>query len=431
MTKLNFSCKTSLRGKISVPGDKSISHRAVILGSLAKGITRIHGFLAGEDCLNTAGVFQRMGVSISREGPEELVISGAGLSSLKEPMDLLDVGNSGTSIRLISGVLAGQPFYSVITGDDSIRQRPMKRVTEPLREMGATIFGREGGNKAPLTILGGDLVPIDYRSPVASAQVKSAVLLAGLFADGETSVTEPVLSRNHTELMVKGFGGNVRVEGTTATVSGRPSLVGQAITVPGDISSAAFWMVAALIVPGSEVLLQNVGINPTRTGILNALKAMGADISLENTREVTGEPVADIVVRSSQLKGANIGGEIIPRLIDEIPVLAVAAAAASGDTIISGAEELRVKETDRIAAIAQELSKFGAKIDETPGGMIIHGGVDLIGAECNSHGDHRIAMSCAIAGLIASGETTVQGAECIAISYPGFEEQLGRFANIS
>jgi 3-phosphoshikimate 1-carboxyvinyltransferase len=424
MSEIKIVGTTRLRGEVGVPGDKSISHRAIIFGSLAKGTTVVRSFLNGEDCRNTARAFLRLGISIAWPGPETLEIHGTGLDGLKEPVDVIDVGNSGTGIRLISGVLAGQSFYSVITGDESIRRRPMKRVVEPLKEMGAMIFGRDGGDKAPLTIVGGELWPIQYESPVASAQAKSAILLAGLFADGETSVTEPTLSRNHTELMLRSFGADVRSEGTTATVIGRPNMVGQEINVPGDISSAAYFIVAGLIVPDSELTITNIGINPTRTGIIDALEAMGADITLENIREEAGELVADITVRSSELHGMEIRDGLIPRLIDEVPILAVAAAVATGDTVIADAKELRVKETDRIATVASELSKFGVKIDEMPDGMVIHGGAELIGAECESHNDHRIAMSCAIAGLVARGETVVRDTECIATSFPRFEEMV-------
>lgn len=411
---------SGIRTTVSVPGDKSISHRSIILGSLATGTTRIHGFLESLDCINTINAFRTMGVEITRLSPGEIEIKGVGLDRLKEPTDIINIGNSGTGIRLISGVLAGQPFYSVITGDESIRNRPMKRIVGPLMDMGALIQGRAGGDRAPLTILGRELWKIDYKSPVASAQVKSAILLAGLFADGKTTVTEPMLSRNHTELMLMAFGADVTAEGATASVMSRPKLNAQEITVPGDISSAAYWIVAGLILPDSEITIKTVGINPTRTGIIDVLKAMGADISIDNIRERAGEPAADITVRTSGLKGTEIRGEIIPRLIDETPIIALAAAAASGDTIIADAGELRAKETNRIAAISTELRRFGAVIDETTDGMIIHGGKELKGAECQSHGDHRIAMTCAIAGLAARGETTIHDTECIETSYPGF-----------
>lgn len=424
MSIINVRGVTGLRGEITVPGDKSISHRSVILGSLAKGATRVRGFLESEDCLNTVGAFRLMGVNISRPAPGELEIDGVGLNGLSEPSDIIDVGNSGTAIRMLPGVLSGQSFYSVITGDSSVRSRPMGRVVEPLKEMGAMIFGRAGGEKAPLSIVGGELWPIKYKSPVASAQVKSAILLAGLFAEGETSVTEPSLSRNHTELMLRGFGASVKSEGTTATITPRPELIAQNLRVPGDISSAAYFVVAALIVPDSQIIIRNVGVNPTRTGIIDALTAMGGDITLENVHEEAGEPVADITARTSELRGTEIRGELIPRLIDEIPIVAVAAAVASGNTVIADASELRVKETDRIATVAGELSKFGVKIDELPDGMVIHGGADLAGADCDSHGDHRIAMSCVIAGLAARSETTIRGTDSIRTSFPGFEELL-------
>lgn len=424
MNDIKLNGTTKLRGEITVPGDKSISHRSIILGSLAGGTTKVRGFLESEDCMNTIRAFRQMGVKIEQLSPGEYTIQGVGLDGLCEPENVIDVGNSGTGIRLISGVLAGQPFYSVITGDESIRRRPMARVAKPLREMGAGVYGREDGEKAPLTILGGNLHPIHYHSPVASAQVKSAILLAGLFADGETSVTEPTVSRNHTELMLRGFGADARSEGTTATVIGRPHLDARNICVPGDISSAAYWIVAGLIIPDSEITIRNVGINPTRTGILDALAAMGADISIDNAHDEAGEPTADITARTSSLHGTEIRGNLIPRLIDEVPILAVAAAVASGDTVIADAAELRVKETDRVATVAAELAKFGAKIDERPDGMTVHGGAELRGAQCESHGDHRIAMSCAIAALAARGETIIHGTDCIGTSYPGFVEKV-------
>lgn len=424
MNDINISSANGLRAVIDVPGDKSISHRSIILGSLAQGTTRIHGFLESRDCINTLKAFRMMGVDIKCLAPGEIEITGAGLDGLKEPADIIDVGNSGTGIRLVSGVLAGQPFYSVITGDESIRERPMKRIVEPLKDMGALIHGRAGGDKAPLTILGGELWTIDHKSSTPSAQVKSAVLFAGLFADGRTTVTEPALSRNHTELMLKAFGADVKTEGTVVSIASRPRLAAQEISVPGDISSAAYWITAALIIPNSEITIKNVGVNPTRTGILDVFKSMGADISIENICEEAGEPVADITARTSGLSGTEICGDIIPTLIDEIPIIAVAAAKASGDTVISGAGELRLKETDRIAAISTELSKFGVSIEVTSDGMIIHGGVDLIGTECRSHGDHRIAMSSAVAGLAARGETTIHDTDCIETSYPHFAKTL-------
>lgn len=415
---------TGLRGEISVPGDKSISHRSVMIGSISRGATRITGFLNGEDSLGTARAFRLMGIEIDEVGPTELIVHGKGLDGLCEPTDILDLGNSGTSMRLLTGLLAGQSFFSVLTGDQYLRKRPMGRVTEPIKGMGAIIDGRDGGKLAPLAIHGTRLKGVDYVSPIASAQVKSAVLLAGLYADGETSVAEPEKSRDHTERMLAGFGATVRVEGLKATVSGRPELTGRPVAVPGDISSAAFFMVAASIVPGSELLIRNVGVNPTRTGILDALRRMGADIAVENAREEAGEPVADLLVRAASLKGIMIGGEIIPRMIDEVPVLAVAAAMAEGETLIRDAKELRVKETDRIATMATELRRMGVEVEELPDGMRIVGAKPLVGAVCESHGDHRVAMSMLVAGLAVRGETTVNGTRWIETSFPGFEETL-------
>lgn len=415
-----------LKGEITVPGDKSISHRAVMFGAISRGETRITGFLNGEDSLGTARAFQLMGIGIDEKSPTELIVRGKGIDGLSEPTDVLDLGNSGTSMRLLTGLLAGQPFFSVLTGDQYLRKRPMGRVTDPLTTMGARIDGRDGGKLAPLAIHGTRLNGVEYVSPIASAQVKSAILLAGLYAEGDTSVTEPEKSRDHTERMLAGFGATVRLEGLKATVSGRPELVGRPVAVPGDISSAAFFLVAATIVPGSELLIKNVGMNPTRTGVIDALRKMGADITLENMREETGEPVADLLVRSAPLKGVTLGGEIIPRMIDEVPVLAVAAAVAEGETVIRDARELRVKETDRIATMAAELRKVGAEVEEQPDGMRIVGGRSLAGALCESHGDHRVAMSMLVAGLVARGETTVNGTRWIETSFPGFEETLRR-----
>jgi 3-phosphoshikimate 1-carboxyvinyltransferase len=426
MTELRINGKRSVHGEITVPGDKSISHRSVILGSIAEGKTSISGFLESSDCLNTIGCFSSLGVPIAKTGEASYEIQGVGLDGLKEPSNVLDVGNSGTGIRLISGVLAGQDFYTVITGDESIRRRPMDRIARPLREMGAKVLGRENGRYAPLTIMGGNLKAVSYTSPVASAQIKSAVMLAGLFANGITSLTEPALSRNHTELMLEAFGADIQVDGLTVSVKGQPHLKGQEIRVPGDISSAAFFIVAAIITKGSRVRIENVGINPTRTGILDVLGAMGAKIRLENKRTAAGEPVADIVAESSNLSGTVIGEDLIPSLIDEIPIIAVAASVAEGETVIEGAHELRVKESDRIHTVCQEISKFGVHIDEQPDGMVIHGSAKLHPAECESHGDHRIAMSAAVAALAAEGETVISNTDNIRTSFPNFEEILDR-----
>lgn len=412
-----------LRGRITIPGDKSISHRALMLGSLAEGETKIRGLLLGEDPRSTAACFSAMGADISELNSELVTVRGIGLSNLKEPLDVLNAGNSGTTLRLMLGILASHPdrFFTV-TGDSSLRSRPMSRVVNPLRQMGANIWGRESGAKAPLAISGQNLKAIHYQSPVASAQVKSCIMLAGLMVDGETIITEPERSRDHSERMMAAFGANVSVDINTNTVAirGGARLIGQEVTVPGDISSAAFWLVAASIVPNSDLVIENVGINPTRTGILEVLAEMGADISYENEREVTGEPVADLRVRSAVLKACKIGGAVIPRLIDEIPILAIAATCAEGITIIEDAAELRVKESDRIVAMVKELTKLGANVTERPDGMAIVGGKTLTGTEVESYDDHRIAMSLAIAALIAKGQTSINHAESAAISYPSF-----------
>ncbi len=410
----------SLRGEISVPGDKSISHRSIMLGSLAEGKTTVSGFLMGEDNLSTWKAFAAMGVEISQTGSDALEISGVGIDGLAEPGDVLDCGNSGTTMRLMTGLLSGQNFFSVLTGDQYLRKRPMKRVVAPLTSMGARISGRDGGEKAPLAIQGGGLKPIDYASPVSSAQVKSAILLAGLSVDGVTTVTEPHLSRDHSERMLASFGADVRPFDGGVSIVGRPRLVGQDVIVPGDISSAAFFLVAGLVTPGAELLIRNVGVNPTRSGVIDILKAMGGLIELQNVREQSGEPVADILVRHSQLRGIDIHGDMVPRAIDEFPVISVAAALAEGETVIRDAAELRVKETDRIDAMVSELSKLGAQVDGRPDGMIINGIEKLEGGQVTSHGDHRIAMSMAVAALSARAEVTIEDTGCTETSFPGF-----------
>ncbi|MEM9534403.1 MAG: 3-phosphoshikimate 1-carboxyvinyltransferase [Cyanobacteria bacterium P01_E01_bin.45] len=428
---LNVSACPTLNGSIIVPGDKSISHRSLMLGALAEGETTVRGLLLGEDPRSTAACFRAMGAEISELNSELVSIRGVGLGGLKEPADVLDAGNSGTTLRLMLGILAAQSdrFFAV-TGDSSLRSRPMGRVVKPLQQMGAQIWGRSGGERAPLAISGQQLKGIHYKSPVASAQVKSCVLLAGLWADGEMTVTEPALSRDHSERMLTAFGANLTANQAErmVTIRSGSQLYGQPVVVPGDISSAAFWLVAAAIAPDAELLIQNVGINPTRTGVLDALKMMGADISLENEREETGEPVADLRVRSSQLKGCEIGGDLIPKLIDEIPILTVAAAFAEGKTVIKDAEELRVKESDRIAAMTSELTKMGAAISERPDGLEVIGGNPLKGATVEGFGDHRIAMSLAIAALQAKGTTAIVGADCASISYPTFVPTLQHVA---
>ncbi|MEW6541266.1 MAG: 3-phosphoshikimate 1-carboxyvinyltransferase [Bacillota bacterium] len=413
-----------LRGEICVPGDKSISHRAVMLGSLAHGETAATNFLPGEDCLATVRCFRALGVEIEGPDKDAVRIRGRGPKALTEAPDVLDAGNSGTTMRLMLGILAGQPFFSVLTGDASLRRRPMGRVTGPLREMGATILGRDNANLAPIAVTGGRLSGLKYWLPVASAQLKSALLLAGLFADGPTEITEPVATRDHTERMLNAFGARVARRGRVVTVSPSPDLGGREIRIPGDISSAAFFIVAALITPESDLVLKDVGVNPTRTGILDALADMGARISVSRPRETGGEPVADIRVRSSALRGTVIEGALIPRLVDEIPVLAVAAAYADGETVIRDAAELRVKESDRLTATRNELSGLGADIGETPDGLVIRGPRRLTGGECESHGDHRIAMAAAVAGLAASDVTIIRDSGCIDVSFPGFADAL-------
>jgi 3-phosphoshikimate 1-carboxyvinyltransferase len=418
----------SLTGRIRVPGDKSISHRALMLGAIASGETTIEGLLLGEDPRSTAKCFSLMGAQISELNAERVTVRGVGIGQLEEPIEVLDAGNSGTTMRLMLGILASHPgrFFAV-TGDSSLRSRPMSRVIKPLQQMGAQICGRRANSLAPLAVLGQQLKGIHYHSPIASAQVKSCILLAGLMAQGETTVTEPALSRDHSERMLRAFGAQLTVDPETCsvTVTGPAQLQGQNVIVPGDISSAAFWLVAAAIVPGSELVVENVGVNPTRTGILEALEMMGADIQLQNQRLAAGEPVADILVRNSaQLRGCTIAGDLIPRLIDEIPILAVAATFASGTTIIRDAAELRVKESDRLAVTAAELNRMGAQITELPDGLEITGGTPLTGTDVDSYTDHRIAMSLAIAALNAIGTTTIHRAEAAAISYPDFTATL-------
>lgn len=412
----------SLKGKIQMPGDKSISHRAVMLGSLAEGTTEITNFLQGADCLSTIECFQKMGVRIENT-PEKITIYGKGLHGLKKPKGTLYTGNSGTTTRIISGILAGQEFVTTLNGDATIQKRPMNRIIEPLSMMGASITSINGNGCAPLFIIGQPLTGIHYQSPVASAQVKSSVLLAGLYAEGETSVTEPVLSRNHTEIMLNYFGAKVKSEGTTASVSENPVLEGQRVCVPGDISSAAYFIAAGLLVPNSEILIKNVGINETRAGILKVVKDMGGNVEILNVRR-NGEPTADLFVHSSSLHGTTIEGDIIPTLIDELPVIAIMGAFAEGKTVIRDAAELKVKESDRIAIMVENLSALGCEIEALPDGMIIHGGKTLHTATVDSCYDHRIAMSFAIAALCIDGGVDIKGAEVVSISYPKFFEDL-------
>lgn len=415
---------------LTVPGDKSISHRAALLGALAEGDTDIRGYLMGADCLSTLACLRGLGVPVEVPEPGHVVVHGLGLNGLREPEDVLDAGNSGTTLRLLAGVLAGRPFTTIVTGDASLRRRPMARVVEPLRTMGAAITGREGGRLAPLTFHGGTLSARPITLPVASAQVKSALLLAGLRAEGVTTVAEPSRSRDHTERMLRAFGAAVEVEGPRVSVrGGAVRLTGQAVAVPGDISSAAFFLAAAAATPGAEALVRDIGLNPTRTGVIDALRSMGADIQVVRLSEVCGEPVGDLLVRGGPLCGATLEGDLIPRAIDELPVLAVAACLAEGPTIIRDASELRVKESDRIATLAAELRRLGASVEERPDGMVIPGRSSLpggcfTGGRVESHGDHRLAMSLAVAGLLAAAPVTISGAECVEVSFPGFFEQL-------
>ena len=416
---------TGLRGKVEIPGDKSISHRCIMLGSIADGTTEVHNFLQGADCRATIDCFRKLGIEIENNG-SSVVVHGKGIHGLNAPSEILDVGNSGTTTRLISGILAGQPFDSKLSGDASLNSRPMRRIIEPLTRMGANISSILRNGCAPLYISPGKLTGIHYDSPVASAQVKSCILRAGLYAEGETSVTEPSLSRNHTELMLKEFGADLHsmheLDSTKATVTIRPcqELYGQKITVPGDISSAAYFIAAGLLVPNSEILILNTGINPTRAGILKVCEDMGADITLLKQRIEGGEPIADILVRTSRLQGTTVEGDIIPTLIDEIPIIAVMAAMAEGTTVIKDAAELKVKETNRIETVVDNLKAMGCDITATDDGMIIHGGKGLHGATIHTLLDHRIAMAFSIAALVADGTTKILDSHCVDVSYPTF-----------
>lgn len=416
-----------LRGTLTVPSDKSISHRSIMFGALAEGTTTVRNFLRGEDCLSTLHAFQELGVPIQDDG-ETITITGQGFGGLKAADRSIDVGNSGTTIRLMMGILAGQPFTTTLLGDDSLNQRPMNRVMLPLNQMGARLNGSNESEFPPITIQGTrDLSPIDYSMPVASAQVKSALLFAALQAQGTSRIVEKEPSRNHTEEMIRQFGGRITVEDKTIMVTGPQKLTGQQITVPGDISSAAFFLAAGLLVPESQLLLKNVGVNPTRTGILDVLEEMGAAITQTNHNEQNQS--ADLSVKTSRLKKAMIGGEIIPRLIDELPILALVATQAEGITIIKDAEELKVKETNRIDAVAEELQKMGAKIKATADGLIIHGPTPLHGAKVSSRGDHRIGMMLQVAALIADGPCELEGAEAVSISYPAFFDDLAELVS--
>ena len=415
----------NLTGEITVPGDKSISHRAIMLGSIAHGITKIDNFLMGEDCLSTIECFRKMGVEIDVNS-DNVIVSGVGLNGLKEPSGILDAGNSGTTTRLISGILAGQKFKSTITGDDSLKTRPMKRIIEPLSKMGAKFLCINEDGYLPFTISGGEIKGIAYESKVASAQVKSACLLAGLYADCPTTVIEPSQSRNHSELMLEYFGADIKCHSKTeVSIKPNPRLMGQHVIVPSDISSAAYFMVAGLICEGSDILIKNVNINPTRAGIINVIQDMNGNISLENIRKQSNEEVADIhVTYSPDMHGTTIGGDIIPTLIDEIPVIAVLATFAQGKTIIKDAAELKVKESNRIDTVVNGLEAIGANVKACDDGMVIYGGAPLFGAKIETKKDHRIAMAFAIANLICKGSIILDDGDCVAISFPDFYDKL-------
>jgi 3-phosphoshikimate 1-carboxyvinyltransferase len=459
MSSMSVRGRGPLRGAVRVPGDKSISHRAVLLGAIAEGASRVENSLPAADCRATLGVVRALGVEVEEHSLTSLTVHGRGLYGLREPEDVLDCVRSGTTMRLLAGILAGQPFLSVLSGDPQLRRRPMARIAEPLRLMGATVLGRDGGRLPPLAIQGGGLHGIDYRLPVASAQVKSALLLAGLYADGPTILHEPGPARDHTERMLgvmgarlgigdweigdweigklggssgfppatEGSGGDRRgghFRGRQVQIYPCSSLRALDVVVPGDFSSAAFLVVAGLLVPGSEIVVEGVGVNPTRTGLLDVLRAMGASVALGNERLEGGEPLADLVARASELCGVEVGGDTVVRMIDEFPVLAVAATQAQGETVVRDAAELRVKETDRIATTVEELRRLGAEIEARPDGFVVHGPTPLQGATVDSRGDHRLAMALAIAGLVASGETVVHDVACIGDSFPGFETTL-------
>jgi 3-phosphoshikimate 1-carboxyvinyltransferase len=417
-----------IQGVLRVPGDKSISHRSLLLGALADGTTEVHGFLRSADCMATLTALRDLGVEITESADGHLLVRGKGPEALREPEAPLDAGNSGTTLRLLAGLLAGRPFFSILTGDASLRSRPMRRVVDPLTAMGATLLGRAGGQYPPLAIQGRALSGIDWMSPVASAQVKSAILLAGVQATGETRVTEPRLSRDHTERMLTAFGVAVRRQGARVAVSGPARLRAASVAVPGDLSSAAFYPAAAAASPGGDMLIRDVGVNPTRSGVLEVLEAMGASITQACARTESGEPLADLSVRGAQLRGTTIGPELMPRLLDEIPVLAVMAALAEGETIIAGAGELRVKEVDRLSALAGELAKLGAEVVEEREGLRMLGGRRLRGTVVKSGGDHRMAMALAVAGLFADGETRVEDVACVDTSFPGFAASLAEVA---
>ena len=413
-----------LAGTFRVPGDKSLSHRALLLGAMAHGTTTIRGLLPSDDCRATRDALRQLGVEISESADGLVRVHGAGPDAWREPEAVLDAGNSGTTLRMLAGALAGRPFCSLLTGDGSLRRRPMRRIVDPLRAMGATLLGRADGGFPPLAVRGGELRGIAWRSPVASAQLKSAILLAGLQAEGETSVTEPILSRDHTERMLTAFGVTPRREGATVTIAGGARLTAAALSIPGDLSSAAFFLAAAAVPGGGGVCVRDVGVNPTRTGILEVLEAMGARVRRDGRRVEAGEPVADLTVSGARLRGVEISADLIPRLVDEVPVLAVIAALADGETTITGAGELRVKEVDRLSAMAEEFGRLGATVAVTADSLRVQGGARLRGGVVSSRGDHRMAMSLAVAALFADGETTIREVACVDTSFPGFARLL-------
>ena len=424
MTSLKLKTNINgLNGKITIPGDKSISHRSVMFGSIAYGETKVTNFLPGEDCLSTISCFRKLSVTID-ETDNQLRIIGKGFEGLTEPTEVLDVGNSGTTIRLLMGILAGRPFFSSLVGDESIGKRPMTRVTNPLSEIGARIDGRKDGSFTPISIRGGGLKPVNYHLPVASAQVKSALILAGLQAEGQSIIIEPEETRDHTERMIKKFGGEIHKDNQNIMVKGGQKLTATSIHVPGDISSAAFFLVAGAVIPDSEIVLKNVGLNPTRTGIIEVMKKMGADLEIVQNEETSFEPFGDLIIKTSSLKGTVIEGDLIPKLIDEIPIIALLATQAEGTTIIKDAEELKVKETNRIDTVVNELKKLGARIEATEDGMIIYGKSVLSGGTVSSHGDHRIGMMLAIAALLCENEAELVNPEAISVSYPNFFAHL-------
>ena len=431
MAELRVRPSEGWQGTLRVPGDKSISHRALILGALAHGTTRVRNWLPAGDCWSTRRCLLALGAAIAEEPDGAVVVTGGGPQALREPEGILDCGNAGTAMRLLLGVAAGLPHFTVLDGDASLRRRPMRRVTEPLARMGARVDGRQGGATAPLAVRGGGLRGIRWQPEVASAQVKSSILLAGLLADGETVVEEPAATRDHTERMLRGFGARLDVAGTRIALTGGQRLTGRQVDVPGDLSAAAFFLAAAAILPGSRVTVPAVGINPGRTGFLDVLAEMGAEVALTEQRDVTGEPVADVTVAApagGRLRGVRVAGELVPRLVDEVPILAVVAACAQGDTVIADAADLRTKESDRLHETAVHLARMGAAIEERRDGLQIRGGARLVGAEVDSAGDHRMAMALAIAGLAARGETVIGGAESVGISFPEFPRALAAFA---